>query len=409
MRKKLFFTAAFLAIAAAIAPAQTPDQALNPGSSYVDAGRGIPWGSSFNRTYVLTPNSPNASVCIYVVNNNPTNAHAFTITTFQAGDSQVADFSNNQGRYNAVPLIGMPASVPALNMVSGFLQSTSAAKVAVKFSATSALGGSPDTADIFLVQTTSGTCGTTSTGTIVQGTTTPGAAVLGNPVLIGGKDLNGNARFAQVNAAGTLGGVLDGLMIGTTGIGPSGTFSSMVTPNGSAGGPLAMTMFALQNNGSILNPLHLFPGGATSTSSPPGLYITNTGYFSQQNSLTINSTPANVQFTTPPNAVGMDSCYVTLIATNTAGTAPTLDAYFQTGTDGTNWTDRIHFAQVTTGTSKQFAGIAANVGLTPAVMGNGTLAVSTKVDGPIGSYTQFLFIMTGTTPSYTVSMGVACK
>ena len=66
MRKKLFLAAVFLAGLARLAPAQSPDLILNPGSSYVDVGRGIPWGASFNRAYVIVPNSPNASVCVFV-------------------------------------------------------------------------------------------------------------------------------------------------------------------------------------------------------------------------------------------------------------------------------------------------------------------------------------------------------
>src|SRR5258708_225067 len=148
MRRKLLFTAVFLAGLTRLAPAQTPDQIVSPGSSYVDVGRGIPWGPAFNRTVLLVPNSPNASVCVYVVNNNPTNAHTFTTATFQTADSQAQDFSNNQSRYSSVPLINMPASVGSSSMVSGFTQSTAAAKGAIKFSASSTQAGVPDTADV---------------------------------------------------------------------------------------------------------------------------------------------------------------------------------------------------------------------------------------------------------------------
>src|SRR5579885_3635799 len=211
--------------------AQNPDLVLNPGSSYVDVGRAIPW-SSFNRTYVIVPNSPNASLCVYVVNNNPTSAHTFTTTTFQSADSQVPDYSHNTGRYNSVPLINMPSSVPASSMVSGFTQSTAAAKVAIQFSGTSGAAGNPDTADVFLVQTTSGTCGSASPYNQVQGTTTPGAAVTGNPLLIGGKDGSGNARFASVLDHSALGFAVDGLAIGGTDVGVGATFTTSRVPAG---------------------------------------------------------------------------------------------------------------------------------------------------------------------------------
>ena len=420
MRRKLIFAAACLAGLARLAPAQTPDLILNPGSSYVDVGRGIPWGTSFNRAYVIVPNSPNASLCIYVVNNNPTNPHTFTTQTFQAADSQVQDFSNNQGRYNTVPLQNMPASVAASSMGSGFVQSTAAAKVAIKFSASSAAGGSPDTADVFLVQTTSGTCGTAASALPVQGPVAVGTS-LGtlNPVIVGG--VKGSTNFAEPfgacdqNASNSCAPTGNGLAIpvGANGNSATSVLTGNVATANAGGAPLAVFLTGRANaNGNILEAPNISAGTAgSSTVNSPALMVADTGYVK---TALVNVT---VPSTTPLFSIGaasvganaFSSCYVQIVVTNTGGTTPTLDVFFQTSGDGTVFNDRIHFAQVTTGTSNQFAGIAASAGITPTTILSGTLTVSTKVDGPIGAWGRFSYVTTGTSPAYSVTYGVSCK
>lgn len=420
MRRKLFRAALFACLffrgCTQLAYAQNPDLVLNPGSSYVDIGRGIDWGTQFNRTYVFVPNSPNASVCIYVVNNNATSAHTFTAQTFQSADSSVGNYSSNTGRFSAVPLVSMPASVPAAQMVSGFTQSTAAAKVAIKFSGATTQAGSPDTADIFLVQTTSGTCGSASTATFVQGTTAVGAAVTGNPFLIGGKDLSGNAQFYMIAKSGDApGSNYDSMPIGALGGSSAGIGSSTAVqtlPKGSPAGPLAVAPSGVRaSSGASMTNFFVGDGSsASAAANAPGQFTTNSGFFKSATGLTINSTGQNIAVFTPPGTGVYTACYVTIDLTNTAGTTPTIDSYFQTANDGANWTDRIHFAQLTTGTQHQYAGIS-NVagGIVPANTQDRALGVSLKVDGPIGFFGRFVFVVTGTTPSYTVGYGVACS
>jgi hypothetical protein len=121
---------------------------------------GLVWGTStqpgFNNNYFFTPLAINESVCVYVQNNNPTNPHTFTAsilvtsnpsnTTPSDGTWQNAAVGNN---LNALTSPGLPGGIAAL--VSG------ASQVSINFSASSTLGGAPDTANVTITQT-NGTC-----------------------------------------------------------------------------------------------------------------------------------------------------------------------------------------------------------------------------------------------------------
>lgn len=413
--RKLFFAFSLFALFASTSSAQNPDLVLNPGSSYVDVGRGISWGSGFNRTYVIVPNSPNASVCIYVVNNNPTNAHAFTVATFQSADSQVTDFSNNQGRFNSVPLIGMPASVPAATMVSGFTQSTAAAKVAIKFSGAIAQGGAPDTADVFLVQTTSGTCGSASSVPMVQGTSAPGTTGTGNPVLIGGLDTSNFAqfyRFAQFNSGASN---VNGFPIGGVNSGNGANYSNHRLPGGSQDGPLGVSLFAV--DGGLSTSSRQISKAVSGTQNCgtqagcAGIFTADSGFVSILNGF---PTSATVQFSlwstiSAQNGV-VESCSITIFGVNTAGASPTLDVFLQDSGDGVNWNDRIHFTQITTGTGRFTAGIAGgSANKTVAALTSGSIAQGTIVSGPLDINGRLNFVIGGTSPQYTLSYFANCK
>lgn len=419
MRRYLFATLLFV-LCWSTSSAQSPDLILNPGSSYVDVGRGIPWGPSFNRAYVIVPNSPNASLCIYVVNNNPSNAHTFTTQTFQAADSQVADFSNNQGRYNTVPLQNMPASVAASSMGSGFIQSTAAAKVAIKFSASSTVAGNPDTADVFLVQTTSGTCGTASSALPVQGPVAVGTTFgTLDPVIVGG--VSGPTNLAQPFGACSQVSATQcfstgngfGIATGANGNTATSVLASGVTTPNASPSPLATFLTGRANaNFNLLESPNISGGSAGSgTTNSPAVMVADVGYVKTQAVVITGPTFTNL-FSIGSTSIGANafsSCYVQLVMANTAGTTPTLDVFFQTSGDGTIFNDRIHFNQVTTGSSNQFAGIAASVGITPTTIAGGSLAVGTKIDGPVGAWGRFSFVTSGTSPSYNVTYGVNCK
>ena len=118
------------------------------------------WGTStnpgFNNNYFFTPININESVCVFVYNNNPTNSHQFSASISITGDPssigpstgtwQLATFSNS---FTAAISPGLPSGLGA--------SVTGAAQVSVNFSASSTAGGSPDTANVIVVQT-SGNC-----------------------------------------------------------------------------------------------------------------------------------------------------------------------------------------------------------------------------------------------------------
>jgi hypothetical protein len=425
--RKLFCIAALCTCLAPAASAQNPDLMLNPGSAYVEIGRSIDWGTQFNRTYVIVPNSPNASLCIYVYNNNPTSTHTFTTAVFQAADSQVQNFSSNIGRYTSVLLNGNLSSVPASTIAAGFVQSTAAAKVAIKFTGAATQAGSPDTADVFLVQTTTGTCGSTNVALSVQGAVADGTLFSANPLVIGGKTSSGSTQSNVAKTLTALGesvndlnsatyGVV-GLAMGAGNINPLNSFTGITLPNV---GPLAIALFGPQAD----NPAgsDRFVGTTASGGAPgvngsgsagkslSGLLINNSGISFLNAKASVAST-STVSVTGPGwNWGTFDSCYVTVISDGGTGTLPTLDVYFQNSTDGLNFSDRIHFATITTSASKQMGGISAGPGgITPVPITSGALAASTKLDGPIGAWLQFQYVVSGTGPNFTnVQAGVVC-
>lgn len=417
-----YLAATFLLLSLAIlfsppARSQT-DITLNPTGSYVDVQRGIAWGAPFNRTYVLTPQTPQTSLCLYVVNNNPTNSHSFSLSMFQTADPRVPDYSNNQGRYAPVTVVGSPSPIAANSMGSAFGQTSAAAKVAFVLSGSSTAGGSPDTADIFVVQTTSGFCGAAAGATPVQGPALVGATTgLGNPVLIGGLDNGPSPRFAQVIAHGTQGNLqFDGLAIGDGGIGVQGVYSGVTLPAGSGAGPMAVALYGVDRLGRAAPVAELAAGCSAGSSACSALYTRNAGYLFYQPGVGISSSGQAFTLWGPSNlnGVSFQSCRFDLQIGGISGTGATLDAYVQDSVDGNAWTDRVHFAQVVQGGSPilaQWAGVNATgkTGVVPVTYTDHTLAVSTVVDGPIATNGQIYFVVGGTAPSFNVTVTVTCN
>jgi hypothetical protein len=103
------------------------------------------------------------------------------------------------------------------------------------------------------------------------------------------------------------------------------------------------------------------------------------------------------------------SCWVGINVTAASGTAPTLDIFFQDSPDNIIFDDRMHFPQATV-VSHFIGAISGGVGgITPVAATDGTLAASTKVDGPIGPFGRIKFVVGGTTPSFTFTWNVVCR
>jgi hypothetical protein len=411
---RLAFAFLFLA---GLVRAQTSDLNLNGGSNYVDVARGVTWGTNFNRTYVLTPNSPNSSACVYVVNNNPSNSHTYTLQIFQTADPRVNDYSNNSGRYGATTVVGSYSPVAASSMAAAFTQSTAAAKIAFVFSASSTAGGSPDTADIFIVQTSASTCGASNGGVPVQGTIATGVSNLTqNPVTVGGTDLGNLARPFGVfrSASGDAGAALNGMAIGSVGIPTNlGTYPSLAFPN--HGGPLATALFAnIAGQNSVQAELTVSGVGAqnwciqSSQLSCGGLFVTQTGFAQKYQFIASTaSSPGNVPLWQGVGTIGMfETCRFDVVTSAISG-SPSLTMWIQDGPDGINYTDRASFT-ITNPGYISYAAINSNASIAPTAPQQKLLASGSIVNGPIAGFGNVAWNVTGTTASITVVLTVQC-
>jgi hypothetical protein len=166
-RKFLGVVAVLSALLLSSRPAGATDIQIYPtGPSF--SLKSLVWGTAtqpgFNNNYFFVPaTNLNGSVCIYVENNNPTNAHPFTVSISVTSDPDETTPSNGtwqtaaQTTATAGASPGFPAGIGA--NISG------TALVSINFSGSTTLGGAPDTADVNIVQTT-GNCfsGNNSTG-----------------------------------------------------------------------------------------------------------------------------------------------------------------------------------------------------------------------------------------------------
>lgn len=120
----------------------------------------LTWGvtgpGGINNNFFFTPLNLNESVCVYVKNNNTTNAHPFTASIVITSDP--SNITPSDGTWqaaasssgiNAAISPGLPGGIGAA--VSGVSQ------VSINISASGTLAGSPETANVTIIQTT-GNC-----------------------------------------------------------------------------------------------------------------------------------------------------------------------------------------------------------------------------------------------------------
>jgi len=267
-----------------------------------------------------------------------------------------------------------------------------------------------------------GTGGCVSDGTapcnplVVAGVTSPGSSVPGVT-----RYITALAENANDLSVGNLN--VRGLAIGAGNINPQGQTTGTTLPNV---GPMAAAVTGVRTDLSTgtNNPLSSTPAAGFSygvnsqgqaNNSGPGLLMNQNGFsiLTTAVSVTANGNQNVTNF--PAWDVGtFDSCYVTVTTGTPTGTAPTLDVHFQSSTDGTNFTDRIHFTQITTtaSTQKQVAGIVTGTaGITPTAISNGLeLAAGSILNGPIGAWLRFQFVIGGSaSPTFpTTQFGVVC-
>lgn len=145
------------------------DIQLQGKAPYRDVGRGLVWGSSgagstvgINNNFIFTPQNPDEGICVFVANNNPTSAHSLTVSVHQTGDAQARNYTGNTGRFVADTVINPVSTIAASSMGVSYVHTNAGAYVVLSISGTTTQTGSPDTADVFIVETQHLSCGPSS-------------------------------------------------------------------------------------------------------------------------------------------------------------------------------------------------------------------------------------------------------
>lgn len=140
-----------------------------------DLARNVTWTgsgtSAIGNNYLFTPTFTNEGVCVYLSNQDPVNAHSFTMQFFGTGDQTVRSYQGNTAAWALLgPTSGLTAgagsiTVNAASVKNFFTQVAGQSGVAVVIR----YGGSPSTALVTatIVESSSAVnCGNTTTGPI---------------------------------------------------------------------------------------------------------------------------------------------------------------------------------------------------------------------------------------------------
>lgn len=118
---------------------------------------GLVWGTStqpgFNNNYFLTPININENVCIYVRNNNTTSPHKYTATITVTSDP--SNTTPSDGTWSNVTTLNSSSFAPASPGVAGGIGAniSGVAQISINLSQSTTQAGSPDTANVSIVQT----------------------------------------------------------------------------------------------------------------------------------------------------------------------------------------------------------------------------------------------------------------
>jgi hypothetical protein len=321
-------------------------------------------------------------------------------------------------------LITIPAS-PCVSPLVGYTQGTSTGNMTIEYIFSAGFAGAGGTSSTSL---------TSTTGCVADGTSTATC----NPIVIGGKTSPGSsspgvAKFATVlgeNANDLSVGNYNvlGLAVGAGNVNPQGNFTGVTAPNV---GPMVVAAHGIRPDLSTGTTAPItsttaqggaygVTGAGIANNSLPGLMVNNNG-FAFLNTATSITASGNVPVELSPswNYGVHDECRVSVTTGTPTGTAPTLDVYFQDSLDGTNFSDRVHFTQITTtaSTQKQTAAVSAITvnGVTPLTTApiqiqSQTIAAATIVNGPIAGWLRFSYVIGGSaSPTFpSTQFGVVC-
>lgn len=167
---KKFFLATLVFLLPVFAQAQI-DINIFPGHQpYVQLGKNLVWGNTgvggANNYFIFSPLNPDQRYCGFIVNNNPTTAHSYTLSAWQTGDPNQSTFINNvSGRWIQDTVQGNTGTVAAGATTTFYVHANAGARFAISLTGATTQAGVPDTLDFFVVQTTGESCGPTQFGT----------------------------------------------------------------------------------------------------------------------------------------------------------------------------------------------------------------------------------------------------
>lgn len=155
--KKFFLTALLMSVLCGVSYAT--DIPITPTGPVFKLLPAPTWGISgptgFNNNFFFTPLSQNESVCVFVKNNNTTNLHTFTASI--SINSDPANVTPSDGTWQVGAFSTLFAAVSPGQPAGIGVSVSGAAQVSVNFSASGTVAGSPETANVVIVQTT-GNC-----------------------------------------------------------------------------------------------------------------------------------------------------------------------------------------------------------------------------------------------------------
>ena len=219
IRARIFILWA-LVLAPVLLRAQQQDIPVVAGTNpYITIVRGAAWGGSGLGTvvnnFIFQPVTPDEGFCLFVSNHNPINPHTFTLLVAQSGDSTQTSYQGVATLWNVVPATGAATSFTVqqagtAGAVIGInFKTTASAQIVVRITNNSTAAGSPDTVDLFAVQTTQSSCGglpaNSVQGVWLNGATLPAGQTY--PVLVGGE------RFGGIITAAATGSGAGGFLL----------------------------------------------------------------------------------------------------------------------------------------------------------------------------------------------------
>lgn len=148
---------------------------------------------------------------------------------------------------------------------------------------------------------------------------------------------------------------------------------------------------------------------------PGGMFTQSGGYsYSQTITLSGAATSTFPLWDVTQNGV-FSSCALSLRVTAASGTTPTLNTYLQDSADLVGFNDRLSMPQAAAagnflGATPQFtASSLAAVASSAVASTNQTLTAGSGIAGPMGPFGRIVFVVGGTTPSFTITYNVVCK